>query len=96
MVIGLLKGKKRTIFEIVSAIILTVFLAIMTFFAFKQLRTMMMFGAMTATLGVPVYVFFAFIPLGFCGMTVRSLVHIILLFAELGKPSMPAVEQERS
>ena len=99
MVVSLFKGRKNTVYEIVSAVILTVFLALMTFYAFKQLGTMVMFGAMTATLKVPVYVFFAFIPIGFCGMTVRSLVHLILLFMKLKNPETPAepaAEEERS
>lgn len=92
MVVGLLKGRKKVVFELISSVILAAFLAVMTFYAFKQLGNMLKFSAMTATLNVPVYVFFAFIPIGFCGMTIRALVGIVLKIGGLARPQ-PALEK---
>lgn len=71
-VMSLFKGRSRHVMEAISTAVLTVFLAAMAFYAFKQFGTMRMLGAITATLKVPVYVFFVFIPIGFTGMTVRN------------------------
>ena len=77
-VLSLFKGRGRHIVEAVSSLVLTVFLVLMTYLAFKQLGVMRKLSAMTATLKVPVYVFFTFIPIGFTGMTVRSTVKTIM------------------
>lgn len=79
-VLQLLKGKVRLAFEAVSGVLMTGFLGVMTYYALLQLQQMIRISAMTATLFVPVYVFFAFIPLGFLGMTVRSGIKLIFLF----------------
>ena len=51
---------------------------------------------MTATLHVPVYVFFAFIPIGFCGMTLRSLIHTILMVADFRSSGKADADVTRS
>lgn len=86
MVVGLMKGKRKLALEIISSAILTIFLAFMTYYAFQQLSNMLLISAMTATLKVPVYVFFAFIPIGFCGMAIRSAICVLLFIGELVRP----------
>lgn len=77
-VLNLIKGRARLIVECVSTLILTVFVALMAYYAFKQLGVAVKISASTATLKVPVYVFFAFIPIGFLGMTVRCIAKLIM------------------
>lgn len=79
-VLQLLKGKARLTIEAVGGLLMTVFLGVMTYYALLQLQQMIRVSAMTATLVLPVYVFFAFIPIGFFGMTVRSAIKLVFLF----------------
>ncbi len=75
---SLFKGRAKLIMEAVANGILMVFLASMAFYAFKQFGSMYRLGASTATLKLPVYVFFFFIPAGFTGMTIRSVFKFVL------------------
>lgn len=79
-VLQLLKGKARLTVEAISGLLMTAFLGLLTYYAVLQLQQMIRVSAMTATLFVPVYVFFAFIPIGFFGMTVRSAIKLLFLF----------------
>ena len=65
-------------------------------FVIGQLGKMLKISAMTATLHVPVYVFFAFIPIGFCGMTLRSLIHTILMVADFRSSGKADADVTRS
>lgn len=53
MVVGMLKGKAKLVLELIAAVVLTIFLAVMTYYAFGQLGKMLKISAMTATLHVP-------------------------------------------
>ncbi len=94
-VLSLLKGRVRMIVEVVSTLIFTVFSAYMTFYAFRQLQSMLKLSAMTATLKVPVYVFFMFIPIGFLGMTVRSIVKLIMQARDIACCQKPGDEPDQ-
>lgn len=94
--VGMLKGKAKLVLELIAAVVLTIFLAVMTYYAFGQLGKMLKISAMTATLHVPVYVFFAFIPIGFCGMTLRSLIHTILMVADFRSSGKADADVTRS
>lgn len=80
-VLQLLKGNVRLTIEAVGSLLMTGFLGVMTYYALLQLQQMIRVSAMTATLVLPVYVFFAFIPIGFFGMTVRSAIKLVFLFS---------------
>lgn len=77
-VVGLFKGRARPIIEAFASLIYAVFLAFMAYYAFKQFGTMHKLSALTATLKVPVYVFFVFIPIGLSGMTIRTAAQCVL------------------
>ncbi|MDO4312014.1 MAG: TRAP transporter small permease [Eubacteriales bacterium] len=81
-VVGIFKGRARLVIETVSMLIFVIFSAFMAYYAFRQFAVMQKLGAMTATLNVPVYVFFVFIPIGFLGMTVRSALKLIMMVKE--------------
>lgn len=94
-VLSLLKGRARLIVEVVSTLIFTGFAGYMAYYAFRQLRVMVRLSAMTATLKVPVYVFFMFIPIGFLGMTVRGFVKLLMQIRDAVRyhkpdPELPA------
>lgn len=101
-VVGLFKGRARPIVEAFASLIYALFLFVMVYYAFKQLGTMIKLSAMTATLGLPVYVFFAFIPLGLTGIAVRTAVRCGLRVAEAvqykkpGDPSLPEKGSEKA
>ena len=92
-VISLLKGRLRPVVEAFSSLIYAVFLAFMAYYAFKQLGTMVKLSAMTATLKVPVYIFFAFIPIGLTGMTIRTAVQFIVHVVEVARYQKPDASQ---
>lgn len=96
-VLSLFKGRARLVVEALSTLILTALVALMAYWAFKQLGVSIKINASTATLKVPVYIFFAFIPIGFLGMTVRCIAKLIMdikAIVDYKKPEaeVPAVE----
>ena len=92
-VLSLIKGRARLIVECISTLILTVFVAIMAYWAFKQLGVMIKLNASTATLKVPVYIFYMFIPIGFLGMTARCIAKLIMEVRDAVVYKKPAAEE---
>ena len=82
-VVGLFKGRAHLVVIALSTLIFTAFSIIMTYYAVIQLKNMMIISAVTATLKVPVYVFFAFIPIGFFGMSVHSIINLIFKIKDI-------------
>lgn len=92
-IVGLFKGRSNLIVEALGHLIHAALLAVATYYGWVQLDKMIMLNATTATLVVPVWVFFLFIPLGFTGMTIRTLIQVGQFIVGAVKYKKPSEEE---
>lgn len=78
-----LKGKARKVIVFIADLILAAILIIGAYYAIQQGINTFVNGAKTSTLPLKLWVFFMFIPLGFTGASIRSIILVYYDFLDL-------------
>lgn len=73
---NLFKEKAHLAIQIIAKLIFAVFMCIMFYYSFRQLRNMMRIPASTATLKIPLYAIYMFLFAGLLGTSIRSIVSL--------------------
>lgn len=76
-VVGLLKGKALKVVRILSNVISSAGCLYLSYWAFVHVSKMIKIGTMTTSLGFPLWICYAIMPVGMIGISVRSLALVL-------------------